>query len=434
MRPPKQLTDKAIAALPTPATGRLIRVAPNLYIQQQPTGSQSWLFRYAFNANPRIVDSDGKLTRKRAGKGEPRSMGLGTTALVPIKKARELSEEYLRLLLDGIEPREHREAERDKERRKANPAPVNTFAKAAESYIASHAVEWGKRHEAQWRTHLSTHASALSGLDVAAIDTDAVMRVLEPIWVETSETAKRLRGKIEAVLDYGKTRGWRDGENPARWRGHLANLLPKLNDTEHHAALPYADIPTFYQRLIGFAGIAGQCVQFLILTACRSGEARGATLAEIDWQAATWTIPASRMKTGKKTGEPHVVPLSDAAMDVLREAAKRGTDGRNDGLLFPGRYRGTALSDVALSDVLKRLDVTATIHGMRATFRTWAADKTSYPSEIAEACLAHKVGSALVRSYQRGTFMERRRALMGEWGTYVASAVANVHPFRAKRA
>jgi integrase len=246
------------------------------------------------------------------------------------------------------------------------------------------------------------------------------MRVLEPLWREKTETAARLRGRIEAVLDYATARGWRTGENPARWRGHLANLLPapsKIAKVEHHAALPWREIGAFMSAMANEEGISALALRFAILTAARTGEVIGARWSEIDMSEAVWTVPAGRMKAARE----HRVPLADDALDALREVAKLRTNPKLDGFVFPGGKPGKPLSSMALLMLLRRMnrgDLTA--HGFRSTFRDWCAEATNYPREVAEAALAHTLRDKTEAAYQRGDLMEKRRQLMADWASFCA--------------
>jgi integrase len=264
-------------------------------------------------------------------------------------------------------------------------------------------------------------------MPVADITTGEVMRILQPLWNEKTETASRVRGRIESILDYAKARGWREGENAARWRGHLDHLLPqrsKVQRVEHHAALSWREIGAFMQRLRQNSGISARCVEFLILTACRSGEVRGARWEEINLEHAVWTISEQRIKAGRE----HRVPLSEPAMAVLHEIAQLGTGG----LVFPGLKAGSALSDVALARVVHVAGGNgATVHGFRSTFRDWCAETTNHPRELAEAALAHALKDKTEAAYQRGDLLEKRRRLMVDWAAFcskptVAGAVVTL--------
>jgi integrase len=295
-----------------------------------------------------------------------------------------------------------------------------TFRQVADRYIAAHEAGWNNdKHRYQWRQTLDIACEQIGKTPVASIDTGAVMRVLEPLWQQKTETASRLRGRIESVLDYAAARGWRTGDNPARWRGHLAKLLPaprKIAKPEHHAALPWAEIGAFMVDLRDEDNVAARALEFAILTAARNGEALGATWAEIDIQARVWTVPASRMKAGKE----HRVPLSDAALRVL-EAMAPLRDDQAGGWVFPGLRRGKPLAGISPMALLRRMQRDdLTVHGFRSTFRDWAAEATNHPREIAEKALAHTVRDETERAYQRGDLLEKRRRLMEDWARFCA--------------
>ena len=288
----------------------------------------------------------------------------------------------------------------------------------AEEYIKGHEASWrNDKHRYQWRQSLSTFAyPALGDTDVAAIGMTDVLKVLQPIWTTKTETASRTRGRIETILAYATVRGWRTGSNPATWRGNLAMVLPppdKVAPVQHHAALPWQQMPAFWTKLRDRTGAGALCLQFTILTAARSGEARGAQWGEIDLDGSLWTIPAARMKAGK----PHRVPLSEAAKIVLRLAA----EGREQdaGLIFPGLKRGQPMSDMTLGAVLKRMGrADLTPHGFRSSFRDWAAEATDAPNHVVEQALAHAIGNSVEAAYRRGDLLERRRKLMEEWAAF----------------
>ena len=258
----------------------------------------------------------------------------------------------------------------------------------------------------------------IGALSVAAVDTGHVTRILEPIWAVKTETASRVRGRIEAVLDYAKTHGWRTGENPARWKGHLQNVLParsKMSIVEHHAALPWAEIGAFMAELDRQSGTAARALRFAILTAARTGEVIGATWSEVDMHAETWTIPGRRMKTSKE----HRVPLSDAARAALAAAVEHREDQSDEAPLFPGGRAGKPLSNMSMLALLRRMGRSdLTVHGFRSTFRDWCAELTNYPAEVAEQALAHLIPDKVVAAYRRGDLFEKRRRLMSEWAGF----------------
>lgn len=354
----------------------------------------SWLFRY-----------------------EGRWMGLGSVQLISLAEAREKAREARRLRLDGIDPLEHKRAKR--RQASLDAARGVTFKQAAERYIASHAAGWrNPKHKGQWKATLAIYAYPVFGdLEIADVDTGLVLKALEPIWAAKPETASRVRGRIEAVLDWAKARGRREGENPARWRGHLDKLLParrKMRRVEHHAALSYTELPAFMAALRKREAIATRALEFAILTAARTGEVIGATWDEIDLGARLWTVPADRMKGRRQ----HRVPLSDRAIELLK-ALPREVESR---FVFPGARKGRPLSNMAFLMMLRRMgreDLTA--HGFRSTFRDWAAETTAYPNELVEMALAHVVSSKTEAAYRRGDMLDKRRRLMAEWAAFSAS-------------
>ncbi len=351
------LSEKASARVAKTPGMHAVGGTPGLYLFATPTAS-SWILRYSFA-------------------GRRRDMGLGSRAEVGLAEARERAAAARRQIRDGIDPlgarREHRQLVM------AWHAKRMTFNKAATAYIDAHGDAWrNPKHRAQWVSSLSTYAAPVFGdLDVGRIDTGLVMRVLEPIWKERTETASRVRGRIEAVLDWATVGGLRSGDNPARWKGHLDKLLPargRIAKVEHHAALPYREVGDFMEELRGQQGIGAHALQFAILTACRSGEVRGATWEEIDLEGAVWIIPGSRMKANRE----HRVPLSGRAHEIVKSMRGLGS------YVFPGQRDGRPLSDMSLTAVLRRMgraDLTA--HGLRSTFRDWCAEQTAYPNEVA---------------------------------------------------
>lgn len=380
-----------------------------LWLQISPTGAKSWVFRYMLN-------------------GKAREMGLGSLLARPLADARGKAGEYRQQLADGIDPLEKRKAERMADDLKA--ARAKTFDECCKDYIAAHEAGWKNgKHAAQWRATLDTYASPVVGkLEVAMVDTALVMKVLEPIWKEKTETASRLRGRIESVLGWATVRGFRQGDNPARWKGHLANLLPapsKVAIVKHHAALDFHEVGAFVQELKQQQGMGARALEFAILTAARSGEVRGATWAEINLDEAVWTVPEARMKAGKE----HRVPLSSAAVNLLRALPR--TD--DNGLVFPAP-RGGMLSDMTLTAVLRRMgrsDITA--HGFRSAFRDWAGETTAYPREVIEHALAHQLRDKAEAAYARGTLFEKRRRLMAVWARHCGTvqSTASVTAIRA---
>jgi integrase len=363
------------------------------------TPRKSWVFRF-----------------RMRGRRE-RKMGLGAFPDVGLQQARDKASDARKLCKDGIDPVEARKAERAKALL-AN-ARIVTFNQCAKAYIAAHRAGWrNAKHAMQWTSTLETYVSPIFGtLPVQAIDLSFVTKVLEPIWSTKPETASRVRGRIEAVLDWAKVRGYRTGDNPARWRGHLDHLLPartKVRKVKHHAALPYREIGVFMLALRERHALAARALEFAILTAARTSEVINARWDEIDLRAKTWTVPAERMKAGRE----HRVPLSDAAIGILDHMQ---TIRQNDHV-FPGE-RSAALSTMAFLMLLRRMDRDdLTAHGFRSTFSTWAAECTNFPREVVEAALAHVVGDATEQAYQRGDVFEKRRKLMVAWATYCAKS------------
>jgi len=400
-----------------------------LYLRVQDGGARSWLFRSTIG-------------------GKARDVGLGPAAgpnAIPLTKAREMARAMATQAAEGDLP----EGKRTKARKVAAAAQAavaagRTFKDVAEALIDLREDSWrNAKHRAQWRATLATYAyPKLGALPVAQVATPHVLEVLQPIWSDKPETASRVRGRIETVLDAARVQGLRSGENPARWRGHLDHILPKptkakaernrrLGRTGNHAALPYSDLPAFMADLRGRSAVAALALEFTILTAARSGEVLGATWGEIDLDAAVWIVPASRMKASKE----HRVPLSPRAMAILDTAKGLRTNPEPDAPLFPASHGG-ALSTMAMAMLLRRMDRLAiTVHGFRSTFRDWAAERTGFSHEVCEMALAHVIGNKAEAAYRRGDLFTKRRKLMEAWADYAASPVAaggNVAPIRAK--
>jgi integrase len=374
-----------------------------LYLRVTEDGNKNWVYRFMLN-------------------GRPRWMGLGPLALYGLQEARQKAVDARRLRHEGIDPIETRRAVRARERLDA--AKAMTFSQCAEAYLTAHRAGWrNAKHAGQWEATLATYAEPIMGaLPVQAIDTALVMKALEPVWREKPETASRLRGRIEAILNWARVRGYRDGENPARWRGHLDHLLParsKVRKVEHHAALPYAALPGFLVSLREQEGIAARALEFAILTAARTGEVLGARLDEIDTAAKVWTIPADRMKAHKE----HRIPLSVRAFEILEDVKQ--ADGEHL-YFFPGAKLGKPLSNMAFLMLLRRMkraDLTA--HGFRSSFRDWAAERTGFPGEVAEMALAHSISGKVEAAYRRGDLFEKRRKLMEAWAQFCAAPAAD---------
>lgn len=355
--------------------------------------SRSWLFRYNHNQRPTW-------------------MGLGSVRDINLTDARQQAAECRRLLALGKDPLAQRDGERD--RTLVEKQRSMTFDQCASAYIAAHKDGWrNSKHAAQWESTLRLHASPVIGaLPVADIALPQIMKILEPIWRDKTETATRIRGRVESIIDWATVRGFRSGDNPARWRGHLDHLLPKpskVTKVEHHAAVAFDQLPEFFERLRRQEGTGARALAFLILTGARSGEVRGATRREVDFEAAVWTVPGERMKAGRE----HRVPLSEAALLFVGASKDEG----GEALLFPAP-RGGQLSDMTLSAVMRRMKVPAVPHGFRSTFRDWCAECTDFPKEVAEMALAHAISDKVEAAYRRGDLFDKRRQLMEHWATF----------------
>ena len=361
-----------------------------------------------------IVDESGAkrwVVFYRSG-GKRREMGLGSLTAIPLARARERAAEIRQQVAEGGDPIA------DRRTPPSHEVHPTTFAEVAEAFMADRESTWrNAAHRAQWRQTLEIQAAALWKMPVDKIDTDAVLGVLRPMWGTKAETARRLRGRIERVLDAARAMGKRSAENPARWRGHLDAILPKAKKLTrgHHAAMRYAEVPAFIADLRKRPAIAARALELAILTAARSGEVRGMVWGEVDFATATWSIPAVRMKAGRA----HRVPLQAAAISIL--AAHRPEEAGSADLIFPNSA-GKKHSDVVFTALLKRMkreDVTA--HGFRSSFRDWAAEETDHPREVIEAALAHLVGDETERAYRRGDALAKRRALMDHWAAFLES-------------
>jgi integrase len=391
----KDLTVKAVAALREPGKHRVSR---SLYLQIV-GGSRTWLFRYMRH-------------------GVAHWHGLGSYDLVSLAEARDKAIACRKMLLAGVDPIEQVRAQR--QQALLATASTMTFKDCAEAYIAGHEASWrNPKHRAQWPATLETYVYPLVGaLPVQTVGVAHVMRILEPIWQSKPETASRVRGRVETVLAWAMAREHRPkGDNPARWRGHLDQLLPKktkVRRTRHQPAMPYADVPGFMAGLCARDSISARALEFTILTATRTGEAIGATWAEIDLAAKLWTIPAERIKARRE----HRVPLSDRALEIL------GSLPREDGnpYVFVGARKGKGLSNMAMLELLRGMAGNGyTVHGFRSSFRDWHAEQTNYARELGEAALAHVIKDDTEASYQRGDLLEKRRRLMRDWARYCAS-------------
>lgn len=363
-----------------------------LYLSVGPGGARRWVFLFRW-------------------RGKLKEMGLGSARAVSLAKARERATDAREKVADGLNPITARRAS----------AAIPEFGAFAAEVVDSLAPQWrNPKHRDQWKSTLENDAAALAHISVDRIETEDVLGVLQPIWSEKPETASRLRGRIERVLDAAKAKGYRDGENPARWKGHLANLLPARQKLTrgHHPAMPHAEMAEFFAALKKREGVSARALEFLILTAARSGEVRGARWSEFDLQKQIWTVPAERMKAGKE----HRVPLTSEAIAIVNRL-KPLSNGVHDGLVFPG-MKGKPLSDMSLSAVLRRMNIPtskASVHGFRSSFRDWAGEASTFPRELAEAALAHAVGDAVERAYRRGDALEKRRRMMEVWAKFCRS-------------
>ncbi len=379
-----------------------------LYLLVKKNGARFWIFRYQVNGS--------KIREAGLGRaGEGRNC-------VRLADAREKASALFRQVKAGIDPLAARDAGLAATKAAKQDAAIKgiTFSEAARRYIDSHSKSWANpKHAKQWAATIGTYANPFFGhIPVSEIRTVHVLAAIEPIWGTKPETASRLRGRIETILDFAKARDWRSGENPAVWKGHLSLALParsKIAQVEHHPALAWPDMGTFMETLQLQEGIGVRALRFAILTAARSGEVRKARWGEIDLAAATWTAPAQHMKGRRE----HRVPLSKQALTVLAEmwAARRSDD--PDAHIFPGQGLGRPLSDMTLTAVLRRMKRTdITVHGFRSTFKDWAAESTAYPDELSEMALAHKISSKVEAAYRRGDLFEKRRRMMADWGEF----------------
>jgi integrase len=365
-----------------------------LYLQVARGGTKSWVFRYKWSGNVR-------------------AMGLGSLTTFGLAEARERARRARQLVADGIDPIEARN------RTRGASVKALTFRQCAERYVAAHETGW-KSSGRHWLASLENHVFPVFGdVSVAAVDLPLVMQAIEPIWTAKPVTANLARNRVEMVLDWARVRGLREGENPARWKGHLETLLPSVRKmpVAHRAALSYREIGEFMVRLRALDGVAARALELTILTACRTSEVTGARWDEIDMAERVWTIPGERMKSKQQ----HRVPLSDAAMAVLaqQDAVREGD------LVFPApRNPAKALAKGALRDALLKLDREITTHGFRSSFRDWAAELTNFPREVCEASLAHTIGDATSRAYQRSDFLAKRRQIMDAWSRYIATPAA----------
>lgn len=388
----KELGPLAVSRLTDPGL-HFVGVVAGLALQVLPGGGRTWVLRATMG-------------------GKRREMGLGGFPDVPLADAGTAARKARAQIRDGLDPIQ--EARSLASANRASRVKEFTFEQAALAYIAAHEAGWrNAKHAQQWRNTLETYAYPVIGsLMVKDVDLSHILTILEPLWASKTETATRLRGRLEQVLDWATARGYRAGLNPARWRGHLDKLLArpsKVAKVEHRAALPFTEVAAFMERLRVADGMGARALEFAILTAARSGEVRGAKWSEIDLKTNVWSIPADRMKAGRE----HRVPLSPAVVALLNALSHMaGSD-----LVFPAP-RGGALSDMTLSAVLRRMNVGAVPHGFRSTFRDWASERTNYPRDAAEMALAHTIGDKVEAAYRRGDLFEKRRRMMADWATY----------------
>jgi integrase len=360
----------------------------NLYLVVSKTGARKWVLRFIF-------------------RGKAKEMGLGSAASVPLADAREKAASARRKIARGLNPIEERKRD----------GGIPTFGGMADDVRETLAAGFrNEKHKAQWKSTLETYAASLRGKPVDTIVTDDVLSVLKPIWTTKAETASRVRGRIEKVLDAAKAKGFRSGENPARWRGHLDHLLPRPSKLSrgHHAAMPYEEVANFIAKLRMREATAALALELCILTATRSGEILGMRWSEIDFDNKVWTVPASRMKAGRE----HRVPLSSPATAILRhlERTKIGD------FVLPGQARDKPLSNMAMEMILRRMKIeNATVHGFRSSFRDWAGNVSNFPRELIETALAHVIGDKAEQAYRRRDALEKRRSLMNDWAAYCAA-------------
>ena len=373
-----------------------------LYLQVSKSSTKSWIFRYTLA-------------------GKPCEMGLGSYTAFTLAEARARAKAQRKLLADGVDPLEKKRG--DLLTLRMAEASVITFDKAAHAFIEANKAAWrNDKHESQWRNTLTTYASPVIGaLPVSKIDTSHVMKILTPIWLAKTETATRVRGRIEKILDWAKVQGYRSGDNPALWRGHLDKLLPKPSKVAgagHHAALPWSEIGAFMATLRDMQGDGARAMEIIILTATRTSEVLNAKWAEIDLDAKLWVIPKQRMKSFKE----HRVPLSDAVMAALMTVKAEAKGGE---YIFSGRKADTPLSNMACLQTLRRMGRgDLTVHGFRSTFRDWASETTTFSRDTCEAALAHTIEDQTEAAYRRGDLLEKRRALMADWAVHCGTVRA----------
>lgn len=389
-----ELSALAVQRIRSPGLHAVGGVA-GLHLQVSGSGARSWILRAMVGQRRRDI-------------------GLGGYPDVTLSGARDQARLLREKIGNGLDPVE--EARQARQALKSTQASVRTFRQCAESYIAAHEAGWkNAKHTAQWASSLAAYVyPAIGSLSVRDVGLSHVLNILEPIWTTKTETATRVRGRVDLVLDWAAARGYREGPSPARWRGHLDKLLPKptkVARVEHHLALPVRDVPAFMRRLRAAEGTAARALEFTILTAARSGEVRGARWDEIDIDAGIWTVPAERMKAGRE----HRVPFSDRAVQLVVQQPRRA-----DSPYVFAAARGGTLSDMSLTAVLRRMKVPAVPHGFRSTFRDWVGEMTNHPGDLAEMALAHTLGSKVEAAYRRGDMFDKRRELMSDWERFVS--------------
>ena len=386
-RPEKKLSPQGVKSLTSP--GRHSD-GGGLYLSIDASGRRRWVFMYTSN-------------------GRRVELGLGSTSKRSLKEAREEAASLRAHVVRGLDPRA--------ERSKSTTKP--TFGEFADEYVEAMRPSWrNAKHAAQWSMTLTEYAKPLRRLPIDAVTTEEILRALRPIWKRTPETAERLRGRIENVLSSAKAKGLREGENPATWKGHLDQLLPKRQRLTrgHHAALPFNDVAELFGNLSTKSATAARALQFLILTAARSGEVLEATWSEVDLDRGLWVVPASRMKAGKE----HRVPLSEAALNVLSSV---DVGLRPDDYLFWGKSPDRPLSNMAMSMLLRRMVPNVTVHGFRSSFRDWAAEVSAFSHEVCEMALAHTIPNKAEAAYRRGDLLDKRRELMEAWALFCVSSM-----------
>lgn len=378
-----------------------------LYLQVAANGTKSWIYRYQLA-------------------GRRRNMGLGGYPNITLAKARKARDHYQLRVKAGIDPLEEKRKAREQAtlEYKEQTALLMTFQRCAEEFIEQKRPEWkNRKHAQQWENTLETYAYPVIGaMSVQHIENDHILEILQPVWITKTETATRVRNRIELILDYASTLKYREGDNPARWRGNLANLLPKpakIKKVKHHAAIKYDEMPAFMAKLSARRGTASNALAFTILTASRTSETLEAKWSELDMDKNLWIIPADRMKSGKE----HRELLTAPAMAILAEMRLS----RISDYVFPGQKKGKPLSNMSMANVLKRMDrKDVTVHGFRSAFRDWIAEKTNYPDRLAEKALSHTLKDGAEAAYQRGDLLEKRATMMGAWARYCFPKKAKV--------